>query len=248
MKHHKLFSNRSDLYSKVRPQYPKELYIFLTSLCPEKKSVWDVACGSGQATIDLAAHFDEVYATDISEEQITHAHAHPKVQYSVQPAEATNFAENQFDLVGVAQALHWFDYPRFWPEVKRVLKPNGIFAAWGYSWFSINPEADRAFKENFLAPIEPYWAKENQLLWNAYRDVPIPFEKVETPQIDMSVTWNFEQLFAYIQTWSAARQYMKEKGDDILVRTYESMLPAWGEPTEEKRIPMNFVLLVSRNR
>ena len=160
-------------------------------MCIEKKSAWDVACGNGQAAIDLVEHFDQVHATDISEEQIAHAHLHPRVQYSVQLAEETNFAENQFDLVSVAQALHWFDYDRFWPEVKRVLKPKGVFAAWGYSWFSINTVADQALNENFLAPIESYWAKENQLLWDGYRDIPFPFERIEAPKFKMNVEWNF---------------------------------------------------------
>jgi SAM-dependent methyltransferase len=248
MKHQKLFSDRSDLYAKVRPQYPKELYTFLASLCVEKKSAWDVACGSGQAALDLAEFFDQVQATDISDEQIGYAHAHPKVKYFVQPAENSYFADNQFDLVGVAQALHWFDYDQFWPEVKRVLKPNGIFAAWGYAWFSINAAADKSLQQNFLAPIEPYWAEQNKLLWDDYRDVPFPFERVDAPEIEMSVTWTLEELFAYLQTWSAVREYIKANGDEFLKRMYESMLPAWGDPSKRKRIPMNFVLLVGRNR
>ncbi len=247
MKHHQLFSNRSDLYAQARPRYPEALYPYLANLCPEHIRVWDVACGSGQAAVDLAAHFNEVHATDISAEQIAHAHPHPRVRYSVQPAEKTDFPANTFDLICVAQALHWFDHERFWHEVKRVLKPNGIFAAWGYSWFSINPNVDKAFKENFLAPIQPYWAEQNQLLWNDYRDVPFPFEKVKTPNLEMVVEWDFEELFAYIQTWSAARERIREKGDEFLVRTRESVLPAWGNPSERKRIPMNFVLLVGKN-
>ncbi len=247
MEHHKLFNEKSELYAKVRPQYPQELFDFLVSLCDKKKSAWDVACGSGQAAVDLAMYFAEVHATDVSEQQIANAIPNPRVRYSVQTAEKTNFPKNTFDLVCVAQALHWFDHEAFWTEVKKVLKPNGIFAAWGYSWFSINPEADKAFKENFLDPIQPYWAEQNQLLWNDYRDVPFPFDCVETPNIEMTVEWDFEQLFAYIQTWSAARERKREKGDEFLVRTRESMLPAWGNPQEKKVIRMDFVLLVGKN-
>jgi ubiquinone/menaquinone biosynthesis C-methylase UbiE len=48
----------------------------------------------------------------------------------VQSAESTTFIDESFDAVCVAQALHWFDYELFWPEVQRVLKPSGVFAAW----------------------------------------------------------------------------------------------------------------------
>ena len=73
-------------------------------------------------------------ATDVSAAQIEHAIPHTRVRYSVQPAEATDFPDASFDAVTVAQALHWFDLDRFWPEVQRVLRPGGFFAAWGYAW------------------------------------------------------------------------------------------------------------------
>ena len=53
MDHHKLFNEKSALYAKVRPHYPQELYAFLATLCDEQKNAWDVACGSGQAAIDV---------------------------------------------------------------------------------------------------------------------------------------------------------------------------------------------------
>jgi ubiquinone/menaquinone biosynthesis C-methylase UbiE len=247
MKHHKLFSDKSDLYAKVRPRYPQELFTFLASLCDDGQSAWDVACGNGQAAVDLALYFAEVHATDVSEQQIANAIPNPRVRYSVQPAEKTNFAENQFDLVSVAQALHWFDYELFWPEVKRVLKPNGIFAAWGYSWFSA-AEINDVLREHFLPAIKPYWAKQNQLLWNGYRDVPFPFERVDTPEIKMKMKWDFNQLFSYLQTWSSVRQCLKEEGNDFLVRTHESLKSMWGDVKEKKPIELDFVFLAGRNK
>jgi len=247
MDHHKLFNKKSDLYAQVRPHYPQELYAFLVSLCDEQKSAWDAACGSGQAAIDLAKHFDEVQATDISEHQIANAIQNPGVSYSVQSAESTNFEKNHFDLVCVAQALHWFDYDLFFPQVKRVLKPSGIFAAWGYSWFSISNEIDKAIKENFLSIIEPYWAPQNSLLWNHYRDIPFPFEKVDAPQIEMKMDWDINQLFGYLQSWSAAKLCKEDGNNDFMMRAYEATKSAWGNASKKKRVKMDFTLLVGRN-
>lgn len=247
MKHHTLFGDRSDLYAKIRPHYPDELFAFLASQGESKDQVWDVACGSGQAAIGLAKHFDEIHATDVSEQQIAHALPNPRVHYSVQPAEKTNFHNGQFSLVTVAQALHWFDYKKFWPEVKRVLKPKGVFAAWGYSWFDISTEINQILREKFLMPIKPYWAKENKLLWDGYRDIPFPLEKVATPEIKMEMEWDLEALFAYIQTWSAARQCLKYEGKTFLEQTHKYMKSAWGNTEEKKRIVMDFVLLVGKN-
>jgi ubiquinone/menaquinone biosynthesis C-methylase UbiE len=231
----------------VRPHYPAALYSFLASLCDEQKNTWDVACGSGQAAVDLAKYFAEVHATDVSEQQITNAIPNPRVRYSVQPAEKTNFAEDQFDLVSVAQALHWFDYDLFWQEVKRALKPNGFFAAWGYAWF-LDEKINDVLQKDFFPAIEPYWAEQNQILWNGYRDVPFPFERVETPEFEMKMDWDLAQLFSYLQTWSSVRQYLQKDGDEeFLMRTYEALKSLWGDGKEKKSIKMDFTLLVGRN-
>ena len=95
--------------------------------------VWDCGAGNGQAAIGLAKYFETVEATDASAQQIANGIPHPQVHYSVQPAEQTTYQDASFDAVCVAQALHWFDYSRFYPEVHRVLKPGGAFVAWGYN-------------------------------------------------------------------------------------------------------------------
>ena len=248
MEHHSLFSDKSDLYAKVRPHYPTELFTFLASLCDEQKSAWDVACGNGQAAVDLAMFFAEVHATDVSEQQIANAIPNPRVRYSIQAAEKTEFDENQFDLISVAQALHWFDYDLFWNEVKRVLKPNGIFSAWGYAWF-LAEEINDVLQKEFAPAIEPYWAKQNQILWNGYQDVSFPFERVDTPEFEMKMEWDLNQLFSYLQTWSAVRQYIQKEGsEEFLIRTYDALKSVWGEVSQKKVVEMDFTLLVGRNK
>jgi len=122
-----LFSEKSDLYAQARPQYPQALFDFLSSCVVHHGSVWDCATGNGQAAVGLAKLFVHVQATDMSEQQIAHALTAENITYSVQSAERTNFADQQFDLITVAQALHWFDFEKFWPEVLRVLNPAECF-------------------------------------------------------------------------------------------------------------------------
>ena len=247
MEHQQLFNKNSALYAKARPQYPKPLFAYLASVCAAHEAVWDVACGNGQASLSLAAHFAHVFATDISEEQIAHAMPHPKIYYAVQAAENTNFLSDQFDLVTVAQALHWFDFTQFWPEVRRVLKPNGIFAAWGYSWLSIDHAIDVTLKEKFQDVLKPYWAPQNRLLWNQYRDVPFPFERLPTPAIEMKTDMNLEQLFAYLRSWSATRLCIEQNGDRFLLDAYDAVANVWGNKNLIKQVNMNFCILVGRN-
>ena len=118
----------------------------------------------------------------------------------------------------------------------------------GYSWFSITTEIDSAIKEFFLDILEPYWAPQNKLLWNGYRDISFPFERMSTPKIEMEMEWDLEQLFSYLQTWSSVRQYLQKEGDEeFLMRTYEELKSVWGDVKEKKSIKMDFTLLVGRN-
>jgi SAM-dependent methyltransferase len=247
MDYHNVFNEESELYAKVRPLYPKALFKYLTGLCNEHTAAWDGACGNGQAAVGLASYLDDVQATDVSEGQIANAIENPKITYSVQPSEATNFQKNQFDLVCIAQALHWFDYDLFWPEVKRVLKPAGIFAAWGYSWFSVEDGIDECISEKFLKFLEPYWSARNILLWDSYRKVPFPFPRIDAPKIEMVMEWNLSQVFAYLRSWSATQRCLEDIGKQFLLNAYEAVLKEWGDPTKREKVKMDFCLLVGRN-
>lgn len=242
-----LFSERSDLYAAARPQYPKELYEFLASCCASRDRAWDCGTGSGQAAINLAQYFSEVHATDASEQQIANAIQKENVLYSVQPAESTRFPDHYFDLVIVAQALHWFDFDRFWSEVKRLLKRDGIFAAWGYDWFSVSPEIDAVIKERILDVIAPYWSPRVRHLWSGYQDVGFPFEPIQVPPMTMKVLWNLPELLAYLHTWSATKQCIQQQGIDFFEALNEALLDVWDESEAKKEITMNFHVVAGRN-
>lgn len=243
-----LFSDKADLYAAARPQYPKELYEFLASCLNTRERVWDCGAGNGQASVALAEYFSEVYATDISRQQIANAVSKNNVFYSVQPAEETHFPNAYFDAVTVAQALHWFDLNRFWFEVKRVLKRGGIFAAWGYDQFSLSPEIDALIKEGILDIIKPYWSPCVRHLWKGYCDIELPFEPMQVPPISMNVLWNLPELLAYMHTWSATRQCIQYEGMEFFEVLGERLLSIWSKPEEKKKIKMNFYVIAGRNQ
>lgn len=242
-----LFNDRSDNYAKTRPRYPKALYEWLSTLCHERISVWDAACGNGQAAADLRHYFQFVEATDISPAQIEAATAYENVHFSVQASENAGFATDQFDAVCVAQALHWFDFKRFWPQVQRVLKPDGVFAAWGYTWPRISQTIDAVLETEFLSVIKPYWAPQNRLLWNGYQTLSLPFKLIETPEIVMVMEWDVDELFGYLSTWSATRRCMDEIGDDFFWQTRDHINRIWASGTV-KKVSMDFVLVAGRNK
>lgn len=137
------FSNQASEYSKFRPTYPPELIEHIVSFTEKLETALDVATGNGQVAQKLSEYFETVYATDISENQLLHAKQILNVIYRKLPAEVTDFENHQFDLITVAQAVHWFDFDKFYAEIYRILKPNGIFAIIGYGLFKTNPNSDK---------------------------------------------------------------------------------------------------------
>jgi SAM-dependent methyltransferase len=61
-------------------------------------------------------------------------------------AEDTGLPDACADIVTASQAMHWFDAERALPEIARILRPGGIFAAYDCDWPPcIDWEADAAY-------------------------------------------------------------------------------------------------------
>ena len=246
VENHNIFNDKSDLYERARPHYPLELFEYLASLCPTKQLAWDSACGNGQAAMGLANAFKRVVATDISERQIENAKPHPKIQYAISSSENIDLEDDSCDLVCVAQALHWFDLDLFWPEAQRVLKPNGIFSAFGYTWPSVSKEIDEVVRLTFMDVIEPYWAENNRLLWDHYRQIDFPFKKIEPPEFLMTIEWNLIEYSSFLKTFSATRRCIDELGESFFLRSFEAVHGVWGNPDTKKTVVLDFVVYVGQ--
>ena len=95
----------------------------------------DVGCGSGQATNAFHSYFDKIIGIDISVEQLNQAkkqNTYENIQYLEGRAENMPVNTSSADLVLATASSHWFDLPKFFQEVERVLKPTGCLALIGY--------------------------------------------------------------------------------------------------------------------
>lgn len=224
-----LFSQQAAEYAKYRPNYPQTLYDFIFKHVRNFESAWDCATGNGQAAVILAQHFKHVYATDLSENQIRHADLKPNITYLACPAEKSPFQNHSFDLVTVAQALHWFDFVLFYPELQRVLKPEGIFAAWSYGLASVNPKVDRIINYFYEDLLGPYWDKRRSLIDEKYQTIPFPLKRIQTPSMHMQAEWNLEHYVNYIaKTWSPVQTYLQQHGSNPMNLILDDLKQAWG--------------------
>ncbi len=232
------FSKDSDLYAKYRPTYPADLFNFIFDLVENKNSAWDCAAGNGQVATQLAKKFNLVEATDISASQLEQAPKLNNINYSIQPAEKTNFEENQFDLITVAQAIHWFDFDKFYAEVNRTLKPNGILAVIGYGLLSISPEIDNITHHFYDDIIGFYWDEERKYIEENYQTIPFPFKEISVPAFQIKVNWTAEEMLNYLNTWSAVKHYEKTINESPLRFIKIDLKKSWGNQKREVNFPV----------
>ena len=233
------FSGHADRYTAFRPTYPDALFSWLGESVSQDSHVWDCACGNGQASVAMAPFFKSVYATDASPQQIKHATAHPGVRYAVAPAEASGLPDQSVDLVTVAQALHWFDHDRFYAEVKRVLRPNGLLVVWTYSLQRIDKLIDAIIDRFYLDTVGAYWPAERVHVDQAYQSIPFPFREIKIPNFQMEAQWDVEAQLGYLSTWSAVARYKKNKNEDPIELIAPGIKEAWGESVRKVIWPLH---------
>ncbi|KAK0449630.1 S-adenosyl-L-methionine-dependent methyltransferase [Desarmillaria tabescens] len=256
-------SFNASIYAASRPTYPKALfdYIFAyheSGILPHQQSAsspryrprWDLAvdlgCGTGQATIELTP-FKKVVGVEPGEKMLEAARkylkekigdsAESRFEFVNSSAEDLSFlGSSTVDLVIAAQAAHWFDYSKLWPELDRVLRPSGTVAFWVYSEFrlsaypsltplitnyaqgtdpatSIGPHwqrPGRTILENHLLDVpEPSWGKMDRVFFTGshYPDLPSPLPVI----LRTKTTWG--GLLTYFRSWSSLHTYLERGGE-----------------------------------
>ena len=234
------FNLQAKTYARYRPTYHAALAEKLAALVKYRGVCWDAGTGNGQMALLMAEHFNLVCASDIGEKSLAEAPGHKGILYSRQPAEKTDFPDDFFDLVVVAQAAHWFDLPAFYDEVKRVAKREAAIALIGYGRPTMQPALQHIYNQADLDLLSHYWDKRIGLLEDRYARIPFPFDEIEMETGDLVCHWTAEQLTGFMRSWSAVQQLAAEQGTDQLEALLHEMSTQWpqNEPAIEIRFPM----------
>jgi SAM-dependent methyltransferase len=239
------FSKQSAGYAQYRPQYPHDLFTYLRSIVSPHDAAWDCATGNGQIASGLAPFFKDVYATDISQNQLNHAKQAPNIHYSIAQAEHPPFADHSMNLITVAQAIHWFDFDAFYAEVQRILKPGGVFAIIGYGNPQIDDVIDAVFNKFYTGAIDPYWDPERKYIDEHYQTIPFPFTPIEHPLFEIQHLWTREQFMGYVRTWSAIEHFKADQGFDPSPELEAELATIWPDDTH---LPVHFPMFLRVTR
>jgi len=132
--------------------------------------------------------------------------------------------------------------------VQRVLKPDGIIAAWTYSFTGISPEMDQLVRQYYYEVVGEYWPERIHYLIEQYKTIPFPFEEIAAPAMVMEINWNLIQLAGFLDSWSAAQRYKAQKGHHPLEVIWDKLLAAWGDENETRLVRWPLYFRIGRNQ
>ena len=208
----------SKKYAKFRPTYPSDVSDTIVSYMQSRNTGFDVAvdvaCGSGQSTFLLCDFFRKVIGVDISTLQIEQARLKgaelrkTNVEFIVGDAHSLPLEASSVDLLTCGAAWHWLDADLFYTEAKRVLKPGGCIAVYGYGFrVTSNQRIMNAF-DMFIDELfkTDCFSVQNLHPLNNYEAVKLPFSETQRYDYDFPQSSTIDQvmgLFSSVSMYTA---------------------------------------------
>jgi len=141
------------------------LYQLLEKYCQGKK-VLDYGCGNGIHSVFPVRCGAEVIGIDLSEKSLEIAKerakregVEDKVKFLLMDCEKMDFPDNSFNIILDGGTFSSLDVNKVYPELSRVLKPDGILL--GIETFGHNPFTNLKRKINKIRGKRTGWAAEH---------------------------------------------------------------------------------------
>lgn len=174
------FTGFAVAYDQFRPAPPAILSELLTRFARTNYPdlVVDLGCGTGLSTRYWANRSKQIVGIDPTDSMRTQAveTTLPSIVYRQGYSHDTGLTDGCADIVTCSQALHWMDPLPTFQEVRRILRPGGVFAAYDYDWPPSTGfwEVDAAFetcvrrgreleKHHQVSETVRFWEKESHL-------------------------------------------------------------------------------------
>jgi len=123
------FGEDAELYDRVRPTYPAQLYDDLSKYLVDNPRVLEIGPGTGQATGPMVERGWDVTAVELSPDLAGVLRRKlPGVEVIVADFDTWELPAPTFDLVISATAFHWVDPSTRMQRCADVLRPGGALA------------------------------------------------------------------------------------------------------------------------
>jgi SAM-dependent methyltransferase len=169
----------------------------------------DVACGTGlstQAVLELA---DYVIAIDASHAMLRAAQPQSRARYLVAAAERIPLRDASADLATVGAAFHWFDQPRAFAELARILRGGAglaVYTDFFHGQITGQPAFTTWLEEAYLPR---YPTPPRHAYFNPAAALPAGFGDVSYAEDDIHIPLTCSQLADYLLSQSNAATAIK---------------------------------------
>jgi ubiquinone/menaquinone biosynthesis C-methylase UbiE len=240
------FDKSAEEYKSARPQYPKELFSFLSEQTAGHGLAIDCGAGNGQATVPLALYFDKVVGLDVGANLLANATKAEKVSYLLSSASHLPFEANSVDLITSASAAHWFELEKFYDEVGRVLKPGGVLALWTYYYMpKVDPKIDSIVEKLLEVTLAKYMNPRLEWVNSQYENLPFPYAK-EKKAFEYSITGDFNRFAAVLESLSFVKTYTEKTGKNPLDEVRDELEKLWGPKEKERKMTWDNHMVIGR--
>lgn len=250
------FDDVAEAYDRARPAYPAALFDDLVELANlhEGARVLEIGCGTGKATVALAARGFEITCVELGERLAAVARrnlqAYPHVEVVGAPFETWEPAQGGFDAVVAFTAFHWIDPGVRYEKSARPLHERGSLAV--VTTGHVVPEDGDRF---FLEMQDDYRAAGEDA-----RDPPRPdevggvaaeiaasghFALVAERRYPWEQTYSADEYLAVLDTYSGHRT-MEDERRRLLYELLRARIEA--RPQRAVRKSYLFVLDVARRQ
>ena len=224
------FSDRVENYVRYRPAYPRSLIHNLIESCAlnQSSTIADIGSGTGIFSQQLLDQQLSVLAVEPNIEMRQAAET-MLVNYSQfcsvdGTGENTTLDDSTIDLITVAQAFHWFDWPQALTEFRRILKPAGHLAlVWNRR--DLKDDFQRTY-ESMLRELAPEYNRVNHM--NIDDDeIAAIFEGKDFQHLKFPYTQHFDGQ-AFLGRMQSS-SYSPAKGTEALCKLNEAAMNLFEE-------------------
>ena len=237
------FGKTSADYARFRDIYPASMYEKLIQFGIGKsgQKILDLGSGTAVLPINMSKTGADFTASDVSENQILFgkqlaAERNIKnIDFKVCSAEDTGFNENSFDAVTAVQCFHYFNAEEAANEIRRILKPGGLFCKIFMDWLPYEDEVI-AEMESLVLKYNPDWSgkgfKEFNYKFPSWAIGKFDIENVRSYNAELE--FSKEAWIGRIKSCRGIGASLSEKEVEKFEAEYRSMLEKYPEPLRLK--------------
>lgn len=242
------FTHQSIASATNHPRYPEELFDYLAGLSTTTHRAFAFDVRNDQAAHCLASRFDEVIAADPNHSKRSKTYSTGCLHYLCSAAGEIPLTEKSIDLITVSQAWHWLEANILEQEARRVLRPGGLLAVWGFNLLRVDEPISALVNRFYFHELKDYWPDNRKSHVQPYAEFPIHLTPLPTPVFAMHQSWTATQLLEYVLSWATTQKLISAGKQAVYDNFFQDVMEKLGGDDKLLSISWPLNLKVARKK